>query len=70
MHIPKKERWTREEIIEYMKTCAKQYVPEWRYDTKNPDAGTALASLFADMMCDTVKRFNLTVAGDMLSFFD
>lgn len=70
MQIPRKEKWTKEDMIEYIKTCAKQYVPEWRYSQENPDAGTALVSLFADMMCDTVKRFNLSAVGDMFSFFD
>lgn len=70
MHIPEREKKTREDLIEYMKKCAKQYVPEWRYDEEHPDAGTALVSLFADMMYDNIQRFNLSSAGDMFSFFD
>ena len=70
MNIPQNEKKTKEDIIEYIKKCAKQYVPEWRYDQEHPDAGTALVSLFADMMCDNIKRFNLSAAGDMFSFFD
>lgn len=69
MQIPKREKRTREDIIAYMRECAKQYVPEWRYDAKHPDAGTALVSLFADMTEDTMKRFNLSAAGDMAAFF-
>lgn len=69
MHIPKREKRTREDFIAYMKECAKQYVPEWRYDQEHPDAGTALVSLFADMAEDTVNRFNLSAMGDMLAFF-
>ncbi len=70
MDIPIRDRRTKEDIIEYMNTCAKQYVPEWRYDQEHPDAGTALVSLFADMMYDNIKRFNQSVAMDMFSFFD
>lgn len=70
MDIPQNEKKTREDILEYIRKCAKQYVPEWRYDQEHPDAGTALVSLFADMMCDNIRRFNLSAAGDMLSFFD
>jgi len=70
MNIPQMEKMSREDIIEYMRKCAKQYVPEWRYDKEQPDAGTALVSIFADMMYDNIKKFNMSVAGDLFSFFD
>ena len=70
MHIPQRDSRTRQDILEYIKKCARQYVPEWRYDESDPDAGTALASLFADMACENIRRFNLTAAGDLFSFFD
>lgn len=70
MDIPQMERMSKKDIISYMRECAKQYVPEWRYDESQPDAGTALASIFADMMYDNIKKFNMSVAGDLFSFFD
>lgn len=70
MNIPQMEKMSKEDIIDYMRKCAKQYVPEWRYDKKQPDAGTALVSIFADMMYDNIKKFNMSVAGDLFSFFD
>ncbi len=70
MDIPQMEKMSEEDIIAYMKKCARQYVPEWRYDERQPDAGTALASIFADMMYDNIKKFNMSVAGDLFSFFD
>lgn len=70
MNIPQMEKMSKEDIIDYMTRCAKQYVPEWRYDKQQPDAGTALVSIFADMMYDNIKKFNLSVAGDLFSFFD
>lgn len=70
MNIPQMEKMSKEDIIDYMRNCAKQYVPEWRYDKKQPDAGTALVSIFADMMYDNIKKFNMSVAGDLFSFFD
>ncbi len=70
MNIPQMEKMSREDIIDYMRKCAKQYVPEWRYDKKQPDVGTALVSIFADMMYDNIKKFNMSVAGDLFSFFD
>ncbi len=70
MQIPKREKKTKKEILESIGACAKQYVPEWRYDPENPDAGSALVSLFADMMCENIRRFNLSLTGDLFSFFD
>jgi len=70
MKIPQIEKMSREDIISYMRKCAKQYVPEWRYDEEQPDAGTALVSIFADMMYDNIKKFNMSAAGDLFSFFD
>lgn len=70
MEIPKMEKMSKEDIISYMRKCAKQYVPEWRYDEEHPDAGTALVSIFADMMYDNIKKLNMSVAGDLFSFFD
>lgn len=70
MNIPQMEKMSKKDIIDYMKKCAKQYVPEWRYDPNQPDAGTALVSIFADMMYDNIKKFNMSVGGDLLSFFD
>ncbi len=70
MDIPQMEKMSKEDIIGYMRNCAKQYVPEWRYDKEQPDAGTALVSIFADLMYDNIKKFNMSAAGDLLSFFD
>ncbi len=70
MNIPQIEKMSKEDIISYMRKCAKQYVPEWRYDEEQPDAGTALISIFADMMYDNIKKFNMSAAGDLFSFFD
>lgn len=70
MLIPEREKKTKEDIIEYMKKCAKQYVPEWRFEQDHPDAGTALVSLFADMMYENIRKFNLTATKDLFSFFD
>ena len=70
MDIPQMEKMSKEDIIDYMRNCAKQYVPEWRYDEEQSDAGTALVSIFAGLMHDNIKKFNMSVAGDLFSFFD
>ncbi len=50
-------RWTKEDIIEQIEKLAGSYTPEWKFDRLNPDAGTALAFLFADMFYGTVERY-------------
>lgn len=36
---------------------APHYTPEWRFNPSNPDAGTAMAMLWADMHAGTLERF-------------
>ncbi len=50
---------TRTQLIETLKTLSKSYTPEWHFDVENPDLGTALALIYADMMTDTIQRANL-----------
>ncbi len=38
---------------------APYYTPEWRLDTAAPDAGAALAALWADMLAGTLERYEL-----------
>lgn len=37
---------------------AEKYTPEWKFSPDNPDAGTALACVFAHRMSETIERFN------------
>lgn len=47
---------TRAQLIETLETLSKSYTPEWHFDVKNPDLGSALALIYADMMYETVKK--------------
>lgn len=47
---------TRAQLIERLKTLSKSYTPEWHFDVDNPDLGTALALIYADMMSETIKK--------------
>lgn len=49
---------TREDILEEFKTLACERTPEWHFDPENPDAGTMLAFIWADMLCGTIERVN------------
>lgn len=46
-----------EKIIDQIQRKASVYTKEWRMDRDNPDIGTAVALVYADMFAETVKRF-------------
>ena len=52
-----KRQSDREELLERIARLAGSYTPEWRFDRENPDAGTALALLFAEMFVGTIRRY-------------
>lgn len=70
MNIPNINKTTKEDIIKYIKRISPNYTPEWRFDDENYDIGTALLLIYADMMFDTVKRFNHISEKNMISFFN
>lgn len=47
-----------EDIRNQIGNLAKCYVPEWNFDTSNPDIGSVLALIFANQMGRNVERFN------------
>lgn len=47
-----------EDIRNQIAHLAKGYVPEWNFDTSDPDIGSVLALLFANQMGKNVERFN------------
>ena len=60
----------KEEVIESIKAKAKSYVPEWRFDEENPDVGTALALVYADMFSKTVKKFGRVMNKNNIAFLN
>ena len=48
---------TKEEILRQIQRKARSYTPEWRFDLENPDIGTALAFVYAEMFEGTLRRF-------------
>lgn len=47
-----------EDILKEIECLAEKYTPEWKFFPDNPDAGTALACVFARRMSETIERFN------------
>lgn len=60
----------REVLLARIERLAAAYTPEWRFDRENPDAGTALALLFAEMFGGTLKRFGRIYEKHRAAFFD
>lgn len=58
MGIWKLDHRTKEDIITQIGELAAELTPEWKFDPVYPDAGSALALLFADMFADTIRRYN------------
>lgn len=70
MKYPDIDKRTRKDIIEYMKKTSITYTPEWRFDEDNPDIGTALSFIFADMFSETIKRFNRVPEKNVIAFLN
>lgn len=64
------DRRNKEEILEQISKKAMSYVPEWRFDTKKPDIGTALAMVYGQMLLGTVKKINFLPYKNQISFFN
>lgn len=57
-------------FVEQMKAMAPHYTPEWRFSPDDPDAGTALFFLAAEMLQENLKRLNRVPLGNLISFLD
>ena len=58
MNTPKLDGRTAADILALIGRKSGSYTPEWRFDPENPDGGTALATLFAEMFSGTVDRLD------------
>jgi hypothetical protein len=58
------------EIIDKIKEKAAGYTPEWRMDEDNPDIGTALALVYANLFAKTVNNFNKVPLKNKIAFFN
>lgn len=59
-----------EEIIKKIEKKALSYTPEWRFDRENPDIGTVLSLVFANMIHGTYKKLNLVPYKNKTAFFN
>lgn len=70
MKIPNLDNRDSEKILDQIKSLAKQYVPEWRYDEEDPDFGVVFSKIFADMFESTITRYNRTSYNNYISFLN
>ncbi|MBD2847885.1 putative baseplate assembly protein [Paenibacillus sp. IB182496] len=57
-------------LIEQMKEMAPFYTPEWRFSPEDPDPGTALFFLAADMLQENIKRLNRAPLKNFIAFLN
>ena len=70
MYTPKLDRRDRQDILEQLRALAASYVPEWRWDDREPDVGVILAHLYAAMMENTISKYNRSMYNHYLSFLN
>ncbi|OBZ12265.1 hypothetical protein A7975_14590 [Bacillus sp. FJAT-26390] len=67
---PKINQHTLSSFVAQLKEMAPHYTPEWRFSQEEPDAGTGLAYLTAEMLEETVQRLNQAPLNHFLAFLD
>ncbi len=68
--IPKIDSRSYEDILEEIALLAKEYTPEWKFSPDKPDAGTALACVFAKRTAETIEKLNRTPLNHRRSFYN
>jgi hypothetical protein len=57
-------------LVEQMRAMVPHYTPEWRFSPEDPDAGTALFYLVAEMLGENIKRLNRVPLNNFIAFLD
>ncbi len=57
-------------VIRKMREMVPFYTPEWRFTPEDPDAGTALFLLFADMLMNNRERLNQVPERNFIAFLN
>lgn len=58
------------DLIDQMKQLTPYYTPEWRFNPDNPDPGTSLFLIFAQLFLENVKRFNQVPVKNFISYLN
>ncbi|MCH5203788.1 MAG: hypothetical protein J1F03_03515 [Oscillospiraceae bacterium] len=68
--IPKIDGRGFEDIMDEISRLAKKYTPEWKFSPDDPDAGTALAGIFARRTAETIEKLNQTPLNHRRKFYN
>ncbi|MBQ8687323.1 MAG: baseplate J/gp47 family protein [Ruminococcus sp.] len=68
MQIPVLDPRKEKDILKAIQNLAESYTPEWKVDFSNPDAGAAIAAIFAQMHMGTIHRLNRTAEKNRTAF--
>lgn len=58
------------DILEEIARLAKKRTPEWKFSPDDPDAGTALACVFARRTAETIEKFDRTPLNHRREFYN
>ncbi|WP_294374600.1 baseplate J/gp47 family protein [uncultured Clostridium sp.] len=70
MKVPRIDERNKEEIINYIKSIAPYYAPEWRVNLEDMDMGTVLALIFSEMFSGTIERLNKVPYKNFITFLN
>ncbi len=68
--IPKIDSRGYEDLIKEIAELARIHAPEWKFSPEEPDAGTALACIFASRTAETIEKLNRTPLNHKLQFYN
>lgn len=63
------DKRTREDIIHEMEELAASYTPEWKFRSRQGDAGSVLLNIYSDMLVEMLRRYNRVPQRDRQVFF-
>lgn len=52
---------SRKELLDMIRALSESYVPEWKFDTDNPDPLSVIARIFANQTEENIKRLNMVL---------
>lgn len=67
---PKIDKRSKKDLVEQMKEIVPYYTPEWRFNPSDPDLGSALFLIFADMFSKNIERFNRAPLKHFIAFLN
>lgn len=52
---------SRKDLLDMIRALSESYVPEWKFDTDNPDPLSVIARIFANQTEENIKRLNMVL---------